>query len=413
MNPDSSKPPPGHYRKRDIQTLIWKGEKISNDQVWQLPPSKSHLIRWLLMASKSPGRTFLEFNTQPGEDAYSMLDCLKSLGMIVLESQKGWQIDSCEYKNPENTLYCGNSATTLRLLAPMLASLGERVTFDSDDNLKSRDHSTLFKMLDSSGVSLELDELSNSLPFSISGPITEPIIRVEINRSSQVLSGLIFSSCTLTHEVTIETEGELVSQEYLNLSIAIAKQCGMPEYEGILRPWTPNTPDIVQIPVEASLQAMAILMSQCHEIRISTPDLEMGEGVGNIDFEKLSGNRVNISDSIDIITPLAAIMCIRDGGEIYGASHARFKESDRITRTAEMLAKFGLKCEVTQDGLRMKGGQKPQSSSEIVDCHGDHRLFMCAAILASRYGGQILDDGCYRVSYPRFMDNLPQPCLPK
>lgn len=413
MNPDSIDSSKERYRERDSKLISWDGEQIFNDQVWQLPPSKSHLIRWLLMASKSPGRTFLEFNSQPGEDAYSMLECLKSLGMIVVENKRGWQIDSCEYKNPENTLYCGNSATTLRLLAPMLASLGETVTFDSDDNLRSRDHSSLFNMLNSSGIMLELDEFSNSLPFSISGPITESKIQVEINRSSQVLSGLIFSSCTLNHELDIETEGELVSQEYLNLSIAIARQCGMPEYEGILRPWTPKTPEIVQIPVEASLQAMAILMSQCHDVRISTPGLEMGEGVGNFDFDKLLDKRVNISDSIDTITPLATIMCIRDGGEIYGASHARFKESDRISRTAEMLAKFGLNCEVTEDGLRMEGGQKPQPASEIVDCHGDHRLFMCAAILASRYGGKIVDDRCYRVSYPEFMNNLPQPCLPK
>jgi len=401
------------YRNDSSEMISWSGQKLEEEQVWKLPPSKSHLIRWLLLASRSEGSTQLKFDSQAGKDAYSMLFCLKSLGVNIEENTDGWTVHGASYIIPDEVLNCGNSATTLRLLAPLLASLGETVTLDSDDNLNSRDHSSMLEMLKNAGVSVEEYNESRVLPLKLKGPISESVIEIDTSLSSQVLSGLILSSCTINREIQVITTGKAVSQDYLNLSIELAMQCGMPAFDGILRPWKPIAPKVVEIPVEASLQAMAILMSICHQIEVKTPGLEVEKGLGNIDLDGQISERIDISQSIDVISPLAAIMCMGEGGEIIGAAHARHKESDRINHTIEMLSSFGLECEATDGGLRMKGGQHPHRPLNIVNCHGDHRLFMCAAILASRFGGELDSFKSYRVSYPGFMDNLPQPCLPK
>ena len=401
------------YRNDSLEVVSWNGQKLDEEQVWRLPPSKSHLIRWLLLASRSEGSTQLKFDSKAGKDAYSMLYCLKSLGVNIEENADGWTVYGESYIIPDEVLNCGNSATTLRLLAPLVASLGETVTLDSDENLNSRDHSSMLEMLKNAGVSVEEYNESRVLPLKLKGPISESIIEIDTSLSSQVLSGLILSSCTINREIQVITTGKAVSQDYLNLSIELAMQCGMPTFDGKLRPWKPIAPKVVKIPVEASLQAMTILMSICHQIEVKTPGLEIGQGLGNINLDAQISRRIDISQSIDVISPLAAIMCMGDGGEIIGAAHARHKESDRIKHTVEMLSSFGLECEATDEGLRMKGGQQPHRPQNIVNCHGDHRLFMCAAILASRFGGELDSCKSYRVSYPGFMDNLPQPCLPK
>jgi 5-enolpyruvylshikimate-3-phosphate synthase len=44
---------------------------------WMLPPSKSHMIRWLVLAAQAEGETVLSFDGEPGEDILSMAECLR------------------------------------------------------------------------------------------------------------------------------------------------------------------------------------------------------------------------------------------------------------------------------------------------------------------------------------------------
>ena len=66
-----------------------------------------------------------------------------------------------------------------------------------------------------------------------------------------------------------------------------------------------------------------------------------------------------LRDSNDLITPMAAWLSMSNGGIISGAAHAAHKESNRITRTVEMLSKFGIESSATSDGIIVKGGQVP------------------------------------------------------
>ena len=104
--------------------------------------------------------------------------------------------------------------------------------------------------------------------------------------------------------------------------------------------------------------------------------------------------------------PLAAILAIGNGGTITGASHARHKESNRIEKTSELLAQFGLTATPTEDGLEIEGGQTPTAPSELVKTHADHRLWMTAACLATKVGATLSHPNCYAVSDPDFINKL-------
>ena len=102
--------------------------------------------------------------------------------------------------------------------------------------------------------------------------------------------------------------------------------------------------------------------------------------------------KIDLSEANDLITPLAAAMAIGGGGIIVGASHAQFKESNRITRTVEMLSQFSIDVEPTPDGLKINGGQRLIPPQSTVLTFGDHRMQMTAIILASKVGAEIKGD---------------------
>ena len=123
-------------------------------------------------------------------------------------------------------------------------------------------------------------------------------------------------------------------------------------------------------------------------------------------FDLREFNTVDLRDANDLITPLAAAMAIGGGGQIIGASHARHKESNRIENTASMLSEFSIDVECTDDGLKILGGQHPNSPDGIVETMGDHRMQMAAVILATKVGAEIRGSRLHEVSFPEFLDYI-------
>ncbi len=398
------------YRANDEKTLKVDSRIYSSAVEWILPPSKSHLIRWLVLASCSNGQTRLEFTGIPGEDAFSMVRCLRALGINIAEEEGAWVVTGGTFKRPVSVLHCGNSATTLRLVAPLVTQIDAPVMIDGDENLRSRDHSALVEMLRSAGVEVEQGSGPEQLPLKIRGPMSEKRVTVDISKSSQPFSGLLLSSLLIEHGIDVECTGEGVSSGYSDLTKDLAARCGMPAFDGRIVPWRAKTPEVVDIPSEASLLVMSKLLSTCHDIDVlcsNKPSEEdsLGNGINDQNVE----GAVSIKDSIDIITPLAAIMCLKNGGEIKNAEHGRYKESNRIAKTVEMLAAFGLKVMETDDGLLISGEQSPKAPEGIIRCHDDHRLFMCAAILATTVGAELDCPQSFKASFPAFLEMLNQP----
>ena len=104
----------------------------------------------------------------------------------------------------------------------------------------------------------------------------------------------------------------------------------------------------------------------------------------------------------DLLPALSAYLALGPGGRIRNASHARFKESNRISKTIEMLSHFGLHVEECEDGIQTEGRQTPMMPENIVDVYGDHRLFMTAACIASKTGGKLTDKGVWKITDPLF-----------
>ena len=103
---------------------------------------------------------------------------------------------------------------------------------------------------------------------------------------------------------------------------------------------------------------------------------------------------------------MAAWLALGEGGTITGAKHAVYKESDRITRTADLLSQFSIKSTINSDGLHIPGGQEPKKPDGIVETYGDHRIQMTAILLASICGGLVQGSDLHNVAWPSYLNQL-------
>ena len=391
---------------------------------WQLAPSKSHMIRWLLLAAQGEKDVTLNFSGTPGDDVESMARCLAQLGVNIEKSESQWVISGVGvngFKRPISVLNCGNSGTALRLLTIATARLNYPIMLDGDQTLRRRHSETLLHILEYLGAQVSHGTGLESLPYLIHGQMKSGEVTIDVSRSSQPLSSLLLSMPALDGEIRVNLAGQGVSRLHAQLSFELAEKTGsenqMDWRKHInLKPWVVECPDVVEIPSDRSLESFAILYQSLHGIEVEVTNLPSDDDslgaeilatcAGGQMMSDIDDFKIDLRDSNDLLPPLAAILAIGNGGTITGASHARHKESNRIEKTSELLAQFGLTATPTEDGLEIEGGQTPTAPSELVKTHADHRLWMTAACLATKVGATLSHPNCYAVSDPDFINKL-------
>ena len=348
----------------------------------KLPPSKSHAMRWLTLASMDHNPTKIVM-WEIGEDVQAMVDCLCALGMVW----DGEIFTGGEFSEPDEKLDCKNSGTALRFLIAQSATCNFPIVLDGDSSLRARSSLHLVQSL---GISSKSVDDSSEYPMSLQGPFSKDNVEIDVSKTSQFHSSLMLMA-PRTSGFSITTLGSAVSRKHSKLTWDLCVRTGA-KSPGI--PWEVDCPDVV-IPPDASMMAFARLAGLEVE---NAP--EESDSIGHaLDNSKLR-------DSNDLITPMAAWLALGEGGQITGASHAAFKESNRITKTVELLSRFGIESSATDDGISVNGGQIPTRPDGIVETYGDHRIQMTAILLSSICGGLVEDSNLHNVAWPSFVEQL-------
>jgi 3-phosphoshikimate 1-carboxyvinyltransferase len=436
------------------------GEEIC----WRLPPSKSHLIRWLLLGSQTqpPSRildagvgagVILKGVAGAGRDVSAMKDCLQTLGVEIISIDVDtWQISGKGqhgFCQPGEPLNCLNSGTTLRLITGLCARIDGEVEIDGDSSLRKRANDALIPAISEAGVKIDFLQNANELPIKLTGPWEPKVFSLDLSASGQPLSALRLAVIGAPNPIKINLHGNRVSRKHILLSDKLARATGsldrldLPAIEGdaiVLHPWQPVIDEAVNIPGDASMLSFAMLFSALHgvglrvekwperddslgneilldfagELRVEILE-EMGAGVVNIHPVKRTEDDnipisacevIDLTDANDLISPIAAMLAIGAGGSICGVSHAQWKESNRISKTIELLAAFSISATYVDGVMTVDGGQVPLPPAELVRTYLDHRLQMTAVILASKVGGKVQGRDLHEVSYFGLLDEL-------
>ena len=272
------------------------------------------------------------------------------------------------------------------------------------------------------------------LPALIDGPMDttqlEAGLTLDVSRSSQPVSSWVLAAPTVPCPTEITLEGAPVSSRHSALSLQMLTMFGgeasLEEGQLIITPTPLKGFSEYTIPGDASMAAFAMLACSVsnrdvdligwpakedaigHEI-LEEHAPSFGINWNQSKLSKIEANKsleLDLKDANDLLPPLAAVLSLNKGGKLKGAAHAAFKESNRLQRTADVLAQFGMTAEVNNDGLTIQGGQRPQRPEQPVQTYDDHRLFMTAVLLASACGGDVVGQSLHLVADEPFIERL-------
>lgn len=411
-----------------------------DELTWNLPPSKSHAIRWLALAAQSEQEVVLHGLGNAGQDIVSMRRCLGQMGVQITdldadgkallvssnhddqpaEGSVAWRIQGLGpngMKPPISVLHAGNSGTALRILMALCARFDVPVMLDGDASLRSRNHDVMIRGLENLGVKVSYGTGVEGLPLLIEGPWTPPAsLELDVSTSSQPMTAWHLAAPALPTEMKINAVGEGVSLRHSGLTKTLCECTGAPSdsASGKLGPWLPVVADAtVHLPLDASMLSFACLAAKVcgatvqlngvpaeedalgNEIMLELAS-SLGLSITQASVEhvgKAESIEVNLQHANDLITPLAALLALGGGGRITGASHAAFKETDRTHGTTALLAQFGLTSKFENGVLFVKGGQSISQPDDLVQTYGDHRMQMTALVLAMGCSTTVLVEG--------------------
>ena len=407
-----------------------------------VPGDKSISHRAVLFASLARGESVLE-GLADGEDVASTVAVLRSLGIDiehgdVLRVQGGGLRGLRAAGAP---LDCGNSGTTMRLLAGPLAGQPFTSTLTGDAYLRRRPMRRIAAPLSAMGATLDT-AAGGTAPLIIDGksPLRAITHRPQV-ASAQVKSCVLLAGLFADGPTTVvERAATRDHTERLLAAMGATVDVGS-SAEGpyaTIEPGGELSAIAGTVPGDTSsaaywLVAATLLEGSCltlHNVGLNPTragiidllcdwgaDISVerhedwyGEPVGTLVIAgvgaALSGGTIEgaaVPGVIDELPLIAALAPFTEHGvEIRDAAELRVKESDRIATTAAALRALGVEVEEFPDGLAVRGGQR--LAGGVVDAGGDHRiaLAMGAVGLAAAGPVTVLSAEAISVSYPGF-----------
>ena len=403
-----------------------------------MPGDKSIAHRALIIGALSGGPSQVAVRA-PGADVRSTVVGLRELGVSIDERTAGAIAHFTTAGRPSRdaTVDCGNSGTTMRLLAGALAGLPLRVTLDGDDSLRARPMEGVASLLRAMGA--EVATIDGHAPMTVVGrsrlSATEHHLPVA---SAQLLGAAVLAGLAAEGETSVASPGPTRDHTERMLAAAgvpVRRDGSITTVHGPSRP----APLQIVVPGDESSAAPWLVAAALHpdaevtvtgiglnptrtalldvlrragaEVESTVHEVRSGEPVG--DIRSRSGARlapVTIAgtDAAALIDelPLLGVLMAATGGELRDAAQLRVKESDRISAMVAGLSAIGASVEELPDGWRVTPGS-PRDATIVT--HGDHRIAIAFAIaaLTSVAGSVELDDPeCVSVSYPTFWSDL-------
>lgn len=414
--------------------------------VIRAPGDKSISHRALIFAAMASGPTRIR-DILASADVHATAGALRALGADVPALSDDFVVHGrgvASLHSPESALDCGNSGTTTRLIAGLVAGLtGRVVRFEGDASLNRRPMRRIAAPLADMGARIDFvgADGHDGLPMRVHGMPLSAITFVNTHASAQVKGALILAGLASGAGVTVQ-EPQRSRDHTERMLVARGVHLAVTDEGVVLAPaQTLSAVDVVvpSDPSSATFFAALAALAKDGELRLENVCLNPTR-TGAFDVLRRMGARIDIEDARTIggeaigtlvvapaslqgtaiggaeiprcIDELPMIACVaaRAVGEtrITEAGELRVKESDRIRAVVENLRRLGVDAVELPDGMRIIGSQAALSGHVVT--HGDHRLAMAFGVLGAMPGNHITidDPGCVSVSYPTFWRDLAQ-----
>jgi 3-phosphoshikimate 1-carboxyvinyltransferase len=415
-----------------------------------VPGDKSISHRYAMLAGLAEGTSRLT-NFSTGADPHSSLSCMEALGAtVVRNADRTVEVTGVggSFRQPTAPLDCGNSGSTMRMLAGLIASHPHTFTLIGDHSLTLRPMERIRKPLAQMGAKLDLVE--GHAPITIHGRSLHAIDFTTPIPSAQVKTAVLFaglqaegttslSEAILTRDhsehalkafgATLTRTAARSADEPGKLSIAGGQRLKAVDATvpgdissaafflaaALLFPDSNIVLDALGMnPTRAAL--LDVITALGGRIKVLSVEEHHGELIGSLQVNRAAATASShpfiisgalTAQVIDELPVLAAIAPYTANGLIIrDAQELRVKESDRIALVAQNLRAMGAELIEHPDGLEIPGDQKLHGAS--IDSGSDHRIAMAFSIAALRAEGETEIQGAEAasISFPEFFTLL-------
>ena len=404
-----------------------------------VPGDKSISIRALLLSSICFGNSKIS-NLLESDDVLNTLKSLKSLGIKIIKKKNVFEVygNGGVFSQPSKDLYLGNSGTGLRLLAGLLSTRNINVSFSGDKSLSSRPMMRIIEPLQKMNISIEHNngflplKIFNNNDFSIPINFSLKLGSAQV-KSAILLAGLNTVGTTIIDEKLPSRDHTEILMKYLGAKIIKNKTKILLESPNFLKPKDIYIPGdfssaafiIVAVLITKNSQVtvenvgltffrtglLEVLKKMKAKIKIFNKRKVNGELIG--DLMVLSSNLFSISINSKIVPRLidelpilfVAASFAKGTSTFSGIEELKFKESDRLTTMAEALRNAGVKLQLKENSLSIKGNKKQKGGNLVLTKH-DHRIAMSMLIfgLAAEEKIKIDDKSMIKTSFPNFKE---------
>ncbi len=405
----------------------------------RVPGDKSISHRSIMLSALAEGTTrvsgFLE-----AEDCLATMNAFRAMGVRIEGPEAGRVIihgvGLRGLKAPQEPLYLGNSGTSMRLLAGLLAGQSFDTVLTGDSSLSRRPMKRVTEPLRAMGAVIATTE-AGTAPLRIKGGARLKGIHYDMPvASAQVKSCLLLAGLYAEGETSVREPAptrDHTERMLAGFSYPLRRDGDLVA----LRSGDKLVAHDIDVPSDISSAAFFLVGASIAEsanvtlqhvginptrtgvidiLRLMGADIELvnpreagGEPVADIRVRSSRLRGIEIPESL---VPLAidefpalfvAAACAEGETRLSGAAELRVKESDRIQVMAEGLQTLGIDAQPTSDGMLVRGGCL---SGGRVESHGDHRIAMAFSIAALRAAGPIEIEDCGNVntSFPNFVE---------
>lgn len=407
----------------------------------KVPGDKSISHRAVMFGAISNGKTKVE-NFLPGDDCLSTIDCFRSLGVEIDQTDSNVTISGkgiSGLRKSDRTLNVGNSGTTIRLMMGILAGTTFESVLEGDESIAKRPMTRVTAPLAMMGAEITGRNGGEFTPLVVHGKklngITYelPLASAQV-KSAVLLAGLNAEGTTTVIEPvksrnhteqmikqfggTIKQEGNKIiidgAQKLTGTNISVPGDISSAAFFLAAGAIVPGSDILIKnVGLNHTRTGIIdVLREMGADLSVEQFESDSFEPAGNIriKYTHLRGTVVEgglIPRLIDEI-PVIALLATQAEGKtvIKDAAELKVKETNRIDTVVNELQKLGARIEATDDGMVIHG--KTQLAGGNVSAHGDHRIGMMLSIGALVCSGEVnLEQSeSVAVSYPRFFEDL-------
>ena len=411
-----------------------------------VPGDKSIAHRAVILGSVAAGRSRV-YNLSGGDDNSRTVRAFRQMGIEIFRDGDALSIDGKGWgglRSPEGRIDCGNSGTTMRLLAGVLAGRPFESELDGDASLRQRPMQRIIDPLTLMGSQIRSKHGNGLAPLTIrGGGLSGVRYRMPV-ASAQVKSAILLAALQ-AHGVTVLEEPQKsrdhteVMLRGFGAELAIAGRSITVEGGQSLQAREVSIPGDISSAAFFIVAAavvpgsdltirnvginptrdgvIEILRRMGGSVECFNRRVEAGEPVADIRVRGGALKAVDVGPEMVARTideyPILSVAAAAAHGVTTFADikELRYKESDRIAAMTAGLRSLGIAVEELQDGMSIEGGRAFNGGE--IKSFGDHRVAMSFAIagLCSRGGVAIDDAACVDISFPSFFDLLGKICL--